>query len=70
MFGSISGIFGKDIGIDLGTANIVVYVKGKGVVIDEPSIIAYRKANRRSAKEIIAYGREAKSMTGKTPIGV
>jgi len=70
VFGSISGIFGKDIGIDLGTANIVVYVKGKGVVIDEPSIIAYRKANRRSAKEIIAYGGEAKAMAGKTPVGV
>ncbi|GAB6280815.1 MAG: rod shape-determining protein [Thermovirga sp.] len=70
MFGSISGLFGKDIGIDLGTANIVVYVKGKGVVINEPSVIAFRKPTRRSSKEIIAYGTEAKAMAGKTPVGV
>lgn len=70
MFGSISGLFGKDIGIDLGTANIVVYVKGKGVVINEPSVIAYRKPTRRSSKEIIAYGTDAKAMAGKTPVGV
>ncbi|HPD98046.1 MAG TPA: rod shape-determining protein [Synergistales bacterium] len=70
VFGWVSGLFGKDIGIDLGTANIVVYVKGKGVVIDEPSVIAYRKPNRRSAREIIAYGSEAKTMAGKTPVGV
>ncbi len=69
-FGSISGLFGTDIGIDLGTANIVVHVKGKGVVINEPSMIAFRKANRRSSKEIIAYGSQAKAMAGKTPIGV
>jgi rod shape-determining protein MreB len=70
VLGSISGLFGKDIGIDLGTANIVVYVKGKGVAINEPSMIAFRRANRRSSKEIIAYGAEAKAMAGKTPIGV
>jgi rod shape-determining protein MreB len=70
VFGPISGIFGKDIGVDLGTTNIVVYVKSKGVVMNEPSVIAYRKASRRSDKEIIAYGSEAKSMAGKTPVGV
>jgi len=70
MFGSLAGIFGKDIGIDLGTSNIVVYVKGKGIVIDEPSVIAYRRANRKSTKEIIAFGREARAMEGKTPKGV
>ncbi|MDO9508150.1 MAG: rod shape-determining protein [Thermovirgaceae bacterium] len=70
MFGSISGFFGKDIGMDLGTANIVVYVKGKGIVINEPSVIAYRKPTRRSSREIIAYGTEAKAMAGKTPVGV
>ncbi|MEA3507314.1 MAG: rod shape-determining protein [Synergistota bacterium] len=70
MLGSISGFFGKDIAIDLGTANIVVYVKGKGVVVNEPSIIAYRKPNRRSPREIIAFGGEAKAMAGKTPRGV
>ncbi len=70
MFGSISGLFGKDIGMDLGTANIVVYVKGKGVVINEPAVIAYRRPTRRSSREIIAYGSEAKAMAGKTPVGV
>lgn len=70
MFGSISGMFGKDIGIDLGTANIVVYLKGKGVVYDEPSVIACRKTSRKSSREVIAFGYEAKAMSGKTPKGV
>ena len=70
VFGPFSGLFGKDIGVDLGTTNIVICVKGKGVTMNEPSVIAFRKASRRSNKEIIAYGIEAKAMAGKTPIGV
>ena len=66
MFGPFSGIFGKDIGVDLGTSNIVICVKGKGVTINEPSVIAFRKASRRSKKEIIAYG-SSKARAGKTP---
>jgi rod shape-determining protein MreB len=56
-------LFSHDTGIDLGTANTLVYVKGKGIVIREPSVIAMRK----KTKEIIAIGRDAKKMIGKTP---
>lgn len=57
------GFFGNDIGIDLGTANTLVWVKGKGIVIREPSVIAIHK----KTKKIIAIGTEAKRMLGKTP---
>ena len=55
--------FSKDIGIDLGTANTLVYVKGKGIVINEPSVVA---VNQRT-KQILAIGNEARSMVGRTP---
>lgn len=70
MFRLFSGFFGSDIGIDLGTVNVVVYVKGKGIVINEPSVIAVRRAQRGGRKEILAVGREAKAMVGKTPSGI
>lgn len=54
---------GKDIGIDLGTANTLVYVKGKGIVLREPSVVAVTKYN----KEVHAVGFEAKEMVGRTP---
>jgi rod shape-determining protein MreB len=60
------GVFGKfsqDIGIDLGTANTLVYVRGKGIMINEPSVVAI---NQRTG-QILAIGREAKKMVGKTP---
>ncbi len=57
------GRFSKDIGIDLGTANTLVYVKDKGIVINEPSVVA---VNKRSG-QILAIGEEAKKMVGKTP---
>jgi len=57
------GIFSHDIGIDLGTANILVFVKGKGIVIREPSVVARHK----KTKQIIAIGTDAKKMLGKTP---
>lgn len=57
------GRFSKDIGIDLGTANTLVYVKDKGIVINEPSVVA---VNRRSG-QVLAIGEEAKKMVGKTP---
>ncbi|MCX8127147.1 MAG: rod shape-determining protein [Synergistetes bacterium] len=63
MFDFIAGLFSKDMGIDLGTAYTVVYVRGKGIVISEPSVVAIQKAT----KEIIAVGEEAKKMVGKTP---
>ncbi len=52
-----------DIGIDLGTANILVYVKGKGIVLNEPSVVAVSKHN----KKILAVGQEARAMLGRTP---
>ncbi len=70
MFRFFSGVFGGDVGIDLGTANIVVYVKGKGIVLNEPSAVAIRKRLRGGSAEVIAVGAEAKAMAGKTPIGV
>lgn len=60
---AIFGKFSQDIGIDLGTANTLVYVRGKGIVINEPSVVA---VNKRTG-QILAIGREAKKMVGKTP---
>ncbi|HOX40767.1 MAG TPA: rod shape-determining protein [bacterium] len=60
---SILGRFSKDIGIDLGTANTLVYVRGRGIVIREPSVVAVNK----KTKEILAVGEEAKRMVGRTP---
>lgn len=56
-------MFGKDIGIDLGTANILIYVKGEGIVLDEPSVVAV-EAN---SKKVLAVGEEAYKMLGRTP---
>ncbi|KRQ88141.1 Rod shape-determining protein MreB [Caloramator mitchellensis] len=60
------GIFGfsKDMGIDLGTANTLVYVKGKGIILREPSVVAIRNDN---TKQVLAVGDEAKEMIGRTP---
>lgn len=63
MFDSLLSLFSHDLAIDLGTANILVLVKGKGIVIREPSCVARQK----KTKKIIAIGREAKKMMGKTP---
>lgn len=57
------GLFSKDIGIDLGTANTLVYVKGRGIVINEPSVVAINT----KTKQILAIGEEAKKMVGRTP---
>ena len=57
---------GKDIGIDLGTANTLVMLKGKGIVLNEPSVVAID----RQTNEILATGREAKEMLGRTPDGI
>ena len=60
------GIFSKDLAVDLGTANTIVYVKGKGIVINEPSVVAIRTGNN-SKTPVLAVGREAKNMLGRTP---
>ncbi|MBL3593197.1 MAG: rod shape-determining protein [Synergistaceae bacterium] len=70
MFKFLSGLFSRDVGIDLGTANVVVYVKGRDITLNEPSVVAVRKAGKRGQQEVIAVGREAKAMVGKTPGGV
>ena len=57
------GRLGKDIGIDLGTANTLVYVRGRGIVINEPSVVA----RDQETKEILAVGNKAKEMVGRTP---
>jgi rod shape-determining protein MreB len=61
--GNFFGNLSKDIGIDLGTANTLVYVKGTGIVINEPSVVAVNK----KTGQVLAIGREAKRMVGKTP---
>lgn len=63
MFNRFFGIWSKDIGIDLGTANTLVYVRGKGITINEPSIVAL---NQKTGK-ILAIGNQAKVMVGRTP---
>ncbi len=63
MFSKIFGKFSKDLGIDLGTGNVRVYVKGRGVIIDEPSVVAINT----KTDQILALGFEAQSMLGKTP---
>jgi rod shape-determining protein MreB len=62
----ILGWFSNDLAIDLGTANTLVYVKGKGIVLSEPSVVAVRK-NARDRNRVLAVGREAKMMLGRTP---
>lgn len=66
MFNKIFGYFSHDIGIDLGTANTLVYVKGKGIVINEPSVVALNT----KTKQILAIGDEAKKMVGRTPANI
>ncbi|MDY6399549.1 MAG: rod shape-determining protein [Synergistales bacterium] len=65
-----SEMLGLDVGIDLGSSNIVVYVKDKGIVFSEPSAIAAKRLPRGEGYEIIAVGRDAKAMSGKVPSGI
>jgi rod shape-determining protein MreB len=62
----VLGLFSNDLAIDLGTANTLVYVKGKGIVLNEPSVVAVRRRDQGRSK-ILAIGREAKTMLGRTP---
>jgi rod shape-determining protein MreB len=66
MLNKLFSLFSHDIGIDLGTANILVFVRGKGIVIREPSVVAMHK----KTKKVIAIGMEAKKMIGKTPASI
>ncbi|WP_424927520.1 rod shape-determining protein [Amaricoccus tamworthensis] len=65
MMGFLGGMFSSDMAIDLGTANTLIYVKGKGVVLNEPSVVAYH--NKEGRKRVLAVGEDAKLMLGRTP---
>ena len=66
MFNALLGAISNDLAIDLGTANTLVYVKGKGIVLSEPSVVAVRTDNRHRNR-VLAVGGEAKRMLGRTP---
>ena len=66
MLDRIYNLFSRDIGIDLGTANTLVHVAGKGVVISEPSVVAVETKSRK----VLAIGAEAKRMLGRTPANI
>ncbi|HLS84967.1 MAG TPA: rod shape-determining protein MreB, partial [Burkholderiales bacterium] len=68
MLGFLRSYFSNDLAIDLGTANTLIYVRGKGIVLDEPSVVAIRQeAGPNGKKTIQAVGKDAKLMLGKTP---
>jgi len=67
VFGPIFRMLSNDLAIDLGTANTLVYVRGKGIVINEPSVVAVHKNPRSGRDEVLAVGEEAKQMLGRTP---
>jgi rod shape-determining protein MreB and related proteins len=66
IFDWLYGLFSNDLAIDLGTANTLVYVKGKGIVACEPSVVAVQK-DARGGKRVLAVGKDAKEMLGRTP---
>jgi len=63
----IRGLFSNDLSIDLGTANTLIYIRGQGIVLDEPSVVAIRRDQDGGRKSIAAVGEEAKQMRGRTP---
>src|SRR5260221_42543 len=68
MFGLFRSYFSNDLAIDLGTANTLIYVRGQGIVLDEPSVVAIRQEGGSNGKKtILAVGKEAKQMLGKVP---
>ena len=67
MLKNLRGYFSNDLSIDLGTANTLIYVRGRGIVLNEPSVVAIREEPGRGGKKIEAVGTEAKNMLGRTP---
>ncbi|MBL4690266.1 MAG: rod shape-determining protein, partial [Rhodospirillales bacterium] len=65
MLSSLFGLLSADMAIDLGTANTLVYVKGRGIVLNEPSVVAIVEV--KGKKQVLAVGEEAKQMLGRTP---
>src|SRR5713101_6213917 len=66
MFNGMYRLFSRDLAIDLGTANTLIYVRGMGIVSNEPSVVAVQQA-ARGGKKVLAVGKEAKEMLGRTP---
>jgi rod shape-determining protein MreB and related proteins len=67
MFKNLRGYFSNDLSIDLGTANTLIYVRGRGIVLNEPSVVAIREESSRGGRTVQAVGTEAKMMLGRTP---
>ncbi len=67
MLKTIKGYFSNDLAIDLGTANTLVYASGRGIVLNEPSVVALRTENGKPGKIVVAVGHDAKAMLGRTP---
>lgn len=67
IFDRFQDYFSNDIAIDLGTANTLVYAKGRGIILDEPSVVAVQKNYRGVQNRVLAVGKEAKEMLGRTP---
>jgi len=65
MFKILRGLFSNDLSIDLGTANTLIYVRDQGIVLNEPSVVAYH--NKDGRKQVLAVGEDAKLMLGRTP---
>jgi rod shape-determining protein MreB len=70
VFKRIRGLFSNDLSIDLGTANTLIYCRGKGLVLNEPSVVAIRQDSRGGNRSIAAVGMEAKLMLGRTPTNI
>ena len=66
MFNGIYKLFSRDLAIDLGTANTLIYIRGMGIVSNEPSVVAVQQ-EARGGKKVLAVGKEAKEMLGRTP---
>jgi rod shape-determining protein MreB len=67
MFSKIFNLFSSDMAVDLGTANTLVYVKRRGVILDEPSVVAVASRDGSGKRQVLAVGEEAKMMVGRTP---
>ena len=67
MFKFLGRYFSSDLSIDLGTANTLIYVRGQGIVLNEPSVVAVRQDRGGGARAVAAVGSEAKQMLGRTP---
>src|SRR5665213_3254117 len=71
MFDFFKGYFSSDLAIDLGTANTLIYVRGKGIVLDEPSVVAIRQEGGPNGKKVIQeVGLAAKQMLGRTHVNI